>query len=153
MEYLIFICILQGIMTTSIVPQTTDRVVLRNLLINGYETTTEYEITYTGIEFVYKNHVGNEWYYYVKINGSELQRGDRIDLSLNPNSQITIDCYLFEDDPSYTDQASERVNLGESNLNEYSGSGFYIPVTIQEGHGRYRGNTAQVKFNFRVRVQ
>ena len=70
-------------MITSIVPQTTNGKVLQNLLTNGHETTTDYEITFTGIEFVYNNHVGNEWYYYVKINGNEIERGDRIDVSLS----------------------------------------------------------------------
>ena len=105
-------------------------------------------INFVGLELVYNNHVGNEWYEEVKVScgGREytLREGDSVDIKINPGiSTLYLETYIQETD-TYPDIATERKIVNLSEIDNYQL--IEIENIVREGHGRYAGNTAKWKF-------
>lgn len=105
---------------------------------------------FAGVEMVYNDHVGNEWSYYVTLNGTELKEGKTQGFRGDISQEIVLKCVLQETEETYNDSASKVIRLTFGELLSYKGSGFFVPVTITESNGRYAGNSAKMKFLFYV---
>jgi hypothetical protein len=100
-------------------------------------------------QLVYNDHVGHEWTYDVQIRYNQknyrLDDNDHITILLDgTNAKATIDLYVTEDD-KYPDESfsSKEVSLLRS-------STFIMSNVIQEGHGRFAGNTAKWEFTLSI---
>lgn len=125
--------------------------ILREEVSSSDSQIDEFLIEFGGTELAYNNHVGNEWFTYIEINGTRLFENQSIRAALNPHHKITITCYLQEAEEKHIDSAFKSEELTYSELTKYKGSGFYIPVVITEGNDRYAGNTAQMNFNIYIK--
>ncbi len=114
-------------------------------------TSEKFSLEFNKVALAYNNHVGNEWSYYAKINDKVLYSGEKISISINENQFIRLTCYLSEAKEKHIDSANETYKLTYSDFVKYKDKGFYIPVTIIEGNGRYAGNSAQMNFHFNIR--
>jgi hypothetical protein len=107
----------------------------------------KYKITFVSSELVENNHVGNEWGTAGYVNGKEIGMGDTVELSLKPTDTIKLKA-LAEEDDKIPDIGSTSVTIKVSSITKATNKS--INVTVTENRGRYSGNTAEWKFEFKI---
>jgi hypothetical protein len=103
----------------------------------------------------YNNHVGNDWYYEIKITtmGKEYKITpiSKKTLSINTNDNIVIKVVVVEDD-KIPDFGSNTLYIKIPDLKKDSENIFEIPVIVRENRGRYAGNSAKWVFSIEIEL-
>jgi|GEM_PF-6149498 len=119
------------------------------------EFTFELSLTFNNHSFIYNDHVGNDWFYYVQVDDESdilhtLFVGEKLTLTLSPDYPVTLICHLQETKERYNDKAVVERSFTMSEILATRGKSIDIPVIIKEQHGRYAGNTAKSRFQINV---
>lgn len=91
---------------------------------NPITAVESYTIIFEGIEVVYNDHVGNEWTYYIEVDGARLFKGMKTNITLTPPDEMTLPCFLSETEEKYNDSAIEHFLISIRELSRYKGNGF-----------------------------
>lgn len=93
------------------------------------------------------NHVGNEWYHNIKINGKEKDEYGEETVTLKVGDKLTFDCKSVEDD-SVPDVGSKTVKHTVTESDLINGFTVKADVYVKENRGRYSGKKAHVVYEF-----
>lgn len=93
----------------------------------------------TKCDVIYNDHVGDNIYYNVTINGEDVTDGSSITILIGKKNIITVSCWEDDSDPDY---AEETMTYTFTEAGADGGLSLKIPVTIEETSGQYAGNQA-----------
>lgn len=105
-------------------------------------------VKFSSAKLIYNDHVGNEWWSGVEVNGKSLARGKSIKLKVKSTDTIGITCSAGEDD-SIPDDGYEYLEIKASKLKKGKNT-YTVDVYVTENRGRYSGNSALWRFTFLV---
>ena len=93
----------------------------------------------TECDVIYNDHVGDDIYYNVTINGEDVTEGRSISILIGKKNIIIVSCWEDDSDPDY---AEETMTYTFTEAGADGGLSLKIPVTIEETSGQYAGNQA-----------
>ena len=95
------------------------------------------------------NHVGNDWYHYVKINGKSFDADWYQDtVTLKKGSTLKFYCESVEDD-KIPDVGKKTVKHKVTEKDLINGFTVKVDVYVKENRGRYAGNKAHIVTTFK----
>ena len=107
-------------------------------------------LTLVEVEQLANDHVGDEWVHTARVDGWQMEVGDRIDLA--SAEAYRIECNSRETDPHFPDHGVRSLRMSERDMTAAAAEGgFTVDVTVREGHGEFAGNTAMWRFHFSLR--
>lgn len=112
--------------------------------------TVKVKVTFVSAELQENNHVGNQWYTGLKVNGSELSEGTGKTFTLKLNGSLKVQAIAEEQD-KIPDTGSNTMTIKASSIKKTADKS--LSVTVTENRGRYSGNTATWKFVVKVQKQ
>ncbi len=119
---------------------------------SGVEASTDlieknYIIEYSA-QIVQNNSVGDSWYYGMYDGDTYLKPGATISASLPESRSPKLIIYAEEDDAANDDSNEKEVYLPSLDIGETKT--FTEQIVVTENDGRYRGNSAVLKFTITV---
>ncbi|AIQ63832.1 hypothetical protein PSTEL_12780 [Paenibacillus stellifer] len=109
--------------------------------------TVKVKVTFVSATLVENNHVGNEWWWGGYVNGKELEEGSSVTLDVSSAGTIKLQAEAQELD-KIPEEGSKSATVKVSSIT--SAVTKSLNVTVVENRGRYSGNTATWKFEFKV---
>ena len=120
------------------------------VLLGSAARPASFVLTLVEVEQLINDHVGDEWSHTARVDGWEMDVGDRIDLA--SADAYRIECNSREYDPHFPDHGVRSLRITEREMTAAAADGgFTVDVTVREGHGEFAGNTAVWRFHFSLR--
>lgn len=106
-------------------------------------------ITFNGATLISNNHVGNSWGVSAYVNGTNISRGETVDLSIKSNDILKLTAMAEEYD-SIDDVGRKNKSIIISDIDLSKTNEYVLEVVVTENRGRYSGNSALWQFYFTI---